>query len=113
MHAADLGVFQDALGSVMWLEASHRAWNPNIEEGVTRLNQFLKSYYVANPGHSEVALTVPMLRADDGYPCLRAKAAQTRHLAPFGLLLACLQAAGNAERPPPPLSAGASSPRQV
>ena len=30
MHAADLGVFQEALGSLMWLEATNMTWRAGI-----------------------------------------------------------------------------------
>ena len=40
-----------------------------------------------------------MLRGKEGYPTLKAKAAQTRHLAMFGLVLARMQAVGTPSRP--------------
>ena len=102
MHSADLGVFQVALGSLLWVEIAHKPWHRTQADGVKWLNQELKYYYQANRSKklSEVFLTKSMIKSEDvGFPLLRAKAAQTRHLAEFGLYLALLHEYGDASRP--------------
>ena len=48
MHAGDLGTFQDAIGSLFWIEISHKPWHRNQRTGLLRLNADLKRYYAAN-----------------------------------------------------------------
>ena len=103
MHSGDLGMFQDAFGSLLWLEVSHRPWNKNRKEGMLRLNNDLLSYYAANRdrGFSQVQLTeVQILGKNPPYPYLKAKAAQTRHLADFALAIAHRHRTGVGDRPP-------------
>ena len=65
------------------------------------LNRQLKLYYRANPGLTPIQLTMAQVRSrEPGYPHLKAKAAQTRHLAGFSLILARRHAMGDATRPP-------------
>ena len=104
MHTADLGVWQDVLGSVLWLEVSTKIFHRTNAAGLESLNTKLDSYNRANrhqhssPIHE---LKMVQIRSDDpGYPTLRAKAAQTRGLAQFGLILAQLHEHGSADRPP-------------
>ena len=101
MHAADLGVFQDAVGGLFWLEISNREWHPNRRAGLAWLQSQLRDYYRANPELARLHLTLPMLRGrTPAYPTLKAKAAQTRHVAGFALALAQRHALGDATRPP-------------
>jgi hypothetical protein len=104
MHAGDLGTFQDALGSLFWLEVSHKDFHRNRKQGLERLNRDLNFYYAAHPErHSSRVTPVSMtqiLSKVPGYPYLKAKAAQTRHLAHFGLQLAYRHRAGDGGRPP-------------
>ena len=92
MHAGDLGSFQDLLGSILWLEVHNRQWPGNQAMKLRRLNVELAEYYASNTerGFSKIGyITYSMLwTAKKGYPYLKAKAAQTRHLAEFGLALA-------------------------
>jgi hypothetical protein len=92
MHAADLGCFQDALGSLFYLEIDNKQWYRNRVVGMQSLNRMLNQYYAANrhKGFSQVTpLTVQqVITRDPGHPYLKAKAAQTRQLAEFGLVLA-------------------------
>jgi len=97
MHGADLGCFQDALGSLLWIEISARQWASNRATRIELLNQKLSAYYEANRdrGFSVVYLTKQqIIGKEPKYPYLKAKAAQTRHLAEFGLALAHLHRSG-------------------
>ena len=92
MHAGDLGAFQDALGGLFWLEVNHKAWYRRQAIGLAHLNQDLTNFYKANR-HLQLSSIVPLsmqqiLGKVPGYPMLKAKAAQTRHLAEFGVILA-------------------------
>ena len=89
MHAGDLGIFQDAVGSLLFLEISNKAWHRSFAAGLVWLNGQLREYYRAHPGLSQLQLTYGMLRPrDTAYPTLRCKAAACRHLADFVLTLA-------------------------
>jgi hypothetical protein len=103
MHAGDLGTFQDAVGSLFWLEATHKGWYRNQTVGLQNLNRMINEYYAA---HQDLGLSkatplvwTQIFAASPGYPFLKAKAAQTRHLAQFCLTLAQLHRSGNAGRP--------------
>jgi hypothetical protein len=93
MHAGDLGCFQDAVGSLFWLEITNKQWYPNKAAGLTNLNEELTFYYQANADKKLTRLT-PLVMSqvfsgkDPGYPYLKAKAAATRHVSDFCLLLA-------------------------
>ena len=110
MHAGDLGVFQDLLGSVLWLEVNNRQWPGTRPQKLQRLRQEMQAYYAANKskGWSEVGeLTYSMIYSKSvGYPYLKAKAAQTRHLADFGLALAHRHLQGSGDRAPLRFAAG-------
>jgi hypothetical protein len=92
MHAADLGTFCDALGSLFWIEITNRHWYPNQKAGLAGLNRQLNQYYKANANQKLSRITPIVLSQiisrDPGYPYLKGKAAQVRHLAEFGLALA-------------------------
>jgi len=103
MHAGDLSVFRDAVGSLFWLEVWSRQWHKSKKRGLESLHSQLKNYYRANKdkGYSEVFPTASQIRSEKpGYPQLKAKAAQTRHLAEFCLLLANVHRYGGNGRPP-------------
>jgi hypothetical protein len=103
MHAGDLGTFQDAIGSLLWLEVTNKSWYRNRRVGLDALNADLNMYYDAHQdqGLSKVTpLTMSQLFAKDpGYPFLKAKAAETRHLIDFCRSLAHLHQSGNDRRP--------------
>ena len=96
MHAADLGCFADALGSLFWLEMASHQFYPNQAKGLEGLNRQLNAFYRVNKHlaavtplvHSQIVATKP------GYPFLKAKAAQCRHLAEFAVILAAKHAFG-------------------
>jgi hypothetical protein len=103
MHAADLGCFQDALGSLFFLEIMHKDWYRNKAAGLRQLNQDLLNFYSAQGrALSRVTpLSMSQIKGRDlGYPYLKCKAAQTRHLAMFGLLLARRHKFGDGPRAP-------------
>jgi hypothetical protein len=103
MHAGDLGTFQDALGSLFWLEISHKPWHRNVRIGLIRLNQDLKKYYSANKDlklSSIHPIVLSQIKVESHYPVLKSKAAQCRHLAEFGLILAHRHRNGTPGRPP-------------
>ena len=101
MHAGDLGVFQDIVGSVFWLEITNKSWHRNAAAGLKVLNEELKNFYGVNPFLSELTLVMSQIRSSEpGYPTLKAKAAQTRHVAEFVMMLALRHVHGDATRAP-------------
>ena len=110
MHAGDLGVFQDALGSLFWIEVNNRQWPGNRSEKLKALNKELAEFYAANSerGLTKVGeITYAMVMGKSlQYPYLKAKAAQTRHLAEFGLALAHRHLRGSPGRAPFVFGAG-------
>jgi hypothetical protein len=101
MHAADLGSFADALGSLFFLEIDNKRWYANRQVGLAALNTDLNKFYTANRrlGLSKVTPLAynQLLGQVPGYPFLKAKAAQCRHLAEYGLILANRHRHGDAE----------------
>ena len=71
-------------------------------DGLSHVHNLLALYYAAYPGLDKIpTLTMAMLvDGETNSPSLRAKAAQTRHLAEFGLRLARLHEDGDGERGP-------------
>ena len=104
MHAGDLGAFQDALGSLLWIELNNKQWPGARPEKITRLNRELAQYYAANDvrGLTKIGdITYGMVFSKTlQYPYLKAKAAQTRHLAEFGLALAYRHLRGSPDHVP-------------
>ena len=89
MHCGDLGVFQDAVGGLLFVEMSNKRWHRSYAAGVIWLNAQLKAYYSANPHLTRIQLTDNMTRLKDAsYPTLRSKAVECRHLAGFAVALA-------------------------
>ena len=101
MHSGDLGAFADALGSLFWLEITCKRWHANKSIGLKSLNRDLDQFFFANRSPSSTSnLQMSQIRGESpGYPTLKAKAAQTRNLADFGLLLARRHQHGDALRP--------------
>ena len=101
MHSADLGAFADALESLFDFEITWRRFYPNRATGLRQLNKDLAHFYRSHPGLSSAfPLHMSQIRSTKpgGYPFLKCKAAQTRHLAEFGLTLALLHRHGGGER---------------
>lgn len=104
MHAGDLGIFQDAIGSLFWLEITNKAVHRTNALGLASLNRELDVYYKANSDR-KLSRATPLVMAqviatDPGYPMLKAKAAQTRHLSDFLLVLAQRHKHGDANHAP-------------
>jgi hypothetical protein len=104
MHAAHLGTFADAMGSLFYTELHHRTWYRNKDAGLEALNNMLKDYYRANANMGLTPLgplVYSQIYSDrTGFPFLKAKAAQAKHVSLFCLLLAQRHAVGNAEYVP-------------
>jgi hypothetical protein len=104
MHASDLGTFQDAIGSLFWLEVTNKQWYRNRKVGLAALNTNLNDFYAAHQDQKLSKLT-PLVYSqivgkDPGYPFLKAKAAQTRHAVQFCLALAHRHRTGDADHGP-------------
>ena len=101
MHCGDLGVFQDAIGGLLFMEMSNKQWHRSYAAGISYLNAELKQFYAAHAGLSQIHLTANMIKGQTGsYPTLKSKAAECRHLAKFAVVLAHRQASGAAGRAP-------------
>lgn len=105
MHSGDLGVFADAIGGLLECEISNRQWHPNREEGLRWVNEELGRYYRANP---QLSKATPLARSQlhsgsatkRGYPTLKCKATQCRHMCDFALTLAWWHHQGTPQRAP-------------
>ena len=87
MHAADLGSFCDAVGSIFYLEITNPGWHNNQAEGLKDLNAKLNRFYSLNKGLTKATpVSLPQIISRDiGYPFFKSKAAPVRHLAEFCL----------------------------
>jgi hypothetical protein len=98
MHSGDLGVFQDATGSLFWLFCYNQQWNRNRMVGLASLHKLIAEHYKAHSekNHSRVFPTMAQIKSKKTpkYPYLKAKAAETRHLAEFCMVLARLMRFG-------------------
>ena len=93
LHALDLGFASHCVGNTMWETIRRHAWGKStLDANAEALNndmiQFCKDSKV--PSRIQGQLTAERIRStsDSGYPKLKAKGAQTRHLAPYALHLA-------------------------
>jgi hypothetical protein len=102
MHAGDLGCFQDVLGSLFFLEVDNKHWYNNRLVGLKALNKELDAFYTANRDRALsrcTPLTIQQIIAKKpGYPYLKCKAAATRHLVQFGLMLALRHRHGGGDK---------------
>lgn len=88
LHTCDLGVGADALGNVFH-EVVQLLPGANRDRQVACLWQRMLAYYKEHKPTSRLqALTPAMIKAQGKGPKLRAKAAECRHLLPFGAALA-------------------------
>ena len=89
MHAIDLGVSQEILGSILFQCLGVFALGENRAARVADLFVKLKQHYerMRTPNRLS-ALTVEMLKREGKAPKLRAKGSETRHLVPFGVEVA-------------------------
>ena len=95
LHTADLGVSQEAFGNLFYAFFSHPLCTaPNRLLKIQQLWLRIQSYYKrALPSTTLNSLTAEMVKRSGKAPRLRAKAAETRHLVPFGVELAAEMAA--------------------
>ena len=89
LHCMDLGTTQDILGNIFWECLGTVCKGPNRKARVTALWSKIKEYYSTfEPPTKLNSLTVEMIKQTSKAVKLRAKGAETRHLVPFGALLA-------------------------
>ena len=89
LHCMDLGCSQDILGNIFWeampIVCKGRSQKAQVEDLWGRIRQYYKEF---QPTTTLQGLTVEMVRQRGKSPKLRAKGAETRHLVPFGVLVA-------------------------
>ena len=89
LHCMDLGCSQDILGNIFWeampVVCKGRSHKAQVHDLWDRIRKYNKEF---NPSTALQGLTVEMVRRRGKSPKLRAKGAETRHLVPFGVLLA-------------------------
>ena len=91
LYCLDLGVTGHVLGNILWETVLNRDWGfPNHDENCKALEQDLRAWYKSTKccNRLQHELTKERLRQDGQYPKLRAKGAETRHLAKYGLEIA-------------------------
>jgi hypothetical protein len=102
MHTADLGLFADIAGSILWLELTSKRYHRNNTSGLAAVNAMLDAYFKGAPEAKTplTGLVMTQIRGQQpGFPFLKAKAAQVRSVVPFLATLANLHLHGNAHRP--------------
>ena len=89
LHCMDLGCSQDILGNIFWeampIVCHGRSQKAQTEDLWGRIQKYNKEF---NPTTVLQGLTVEMIKQKKKAPKLRAKGAETRHLVPFGVVLA-------------------------
>ena len=93
LHAIDLGFGSHVIGNTFWESIRRHAWGAStLDANAERLNADMVKWSKENkvPSRIQGQLTAERIRStsDSGYPKLKAKGAQTRHLAPYALHLA-------------------------
>ena len=92
LHTCDQGVASHVIGNVLHECCELKVFAPGgtLEQNVAALDTSMAAWYKANRVTSKVQgkLTKEGIRASGQWPKLKAKAAATRHLAPFALQLA-------------------------
>ena len=89
LHALDLGVTQEVLGSIFWESLGVFAKGRNRALQVAELFRLMKEHYVRVGTSNRLSnLTVEMIKRDQEPPKFRANGAENRHLVPFALEIA-------------------------
>ncbi len=91
LHCLDLGVTQDCLGNLFWECITHPTFlsGGSKQKRVDTLRGMILAHYREFKTSVRLqGLTVEMIKQDQKMPKLRAKGAETRHVVPFGCLLA-------------------------
>ena len=88
LHAADMGVAADFMGSTLWL-LQRKLPQPTQKERVAALWDQISKWYVAKGITDRIrTLTVTMIKRDKKWPKLKMSAACCRNLVPFVLQFA-------------------------
>lgn len=89
LHCMDLGCTQDMLGNLFWealdVVCNGRGRKAKVDDLWSRIREYYKEFH---PTTMLQGLTLEMIKQQKKSPKLRAKGAETRHLVPFGVLLA-------------------------
>ena len=90
LHALDLGFNAHVIGNTFWESVTRQCWGKSTqEENVLELERDMKDWCKRNKVSSRVQgqLHKERIRSttESGYPKLKAKGAQTRHLMPYAL----------------------------
>lgn len=89
LHCMDLGCTQDILGNIMWeampVVCTGRSQKAQVQDLWGRIKKYNDEF---KPTTCLQGLTLEMIKKPKKSPKLRAKGAETRHLVPFGVLLA-------------------------
>ena len=89
LHCMDLGCTQDILGNICFEALQWVCKGSSRKEQVSDLWGQIQQYYKEfSPPTMLQGLTVEMIKRQKKAPKLKAKGAETRHLVPFGVLLA-------------------------
>ncbi len=96
LHALDLGLSQEMMGNMLFESFGPFAIGRNRKSQLEDLVLKMKDHYRRfRTGNKIGALTEDMVRRQGKAPKLRAKGAETRHLVPFGVEIACAMHAAN------------------
>ena len=89
LHALDLGFAQEILGNIFYECLGPFAMGRNKKEQLSDFIQKMKAHYKRMGTPNRIGnVTLDMLKRDGKAPKLRAKGAETRHVAPFALEIA-------------------------
>ena len=89
LHCMDLGATQDILGNLFWVCLGTVCKGPNRKAQVGAMWKKIKEYYQTfDPPTKLQSITPEMIKQPGKAVKLRAKGAETRHLVPFGALIA-------------------------
>ena len=91
LHTADLGFSAHVAGNIFdEVCRQHKLVDGTYEQNIAALNKELDTWYKANRVESRIQgpLTKDRIRTGNSWPKLKAKAAATRHVIPFCLVLA-------------------------
>ena len=93
LHSIDLGFASHVVGNTFWETIRRHAWSPGDQDAnAAALDKAMVAHCKDTnvPSRVQGQLSKERIRStsDSGYPKLKAKGAQTRHLAPFSLEVA-------------------------
>ena len=91
VHALDLGVASNIIGNILYESIANRLWGgPNQDANASLLEADLRGWERRTRAGTRLQgkLTVQRLKSESGFPKLKAKGAQVRHLAEYALTIA-------------------------